>query len=297
MLQRYAVQWKGRRREGLGVLFVCLPYHFCRSLLIWDDSNSLSRQDSQPLCDCREIKRGSLLTFTLSTSPSGFILVFLIINSFCLCWLLFIVSPCLSLISRLEQFLANSTNGALFLSVVITCRAGTTGARDKTDGKTSKRKGWEVKESRKAWWVRQRETWLCVCIRQGRTVVVGQLTPTGNEAAALLGQCAIISFIIITACSSSSTLPLHPSHIMVELFSSSKLQTQKENQPKQPRLIILESAMTFFVNNLQKQDIQLIHHEEYVLVFIYSYLCLSWLTSKKCAHRKHVHCFVTHSWC
>lgn len=154
-----------RQEKGRPWRSVCLfALSFCRGLLIWDDSHNLSRQDSQPLCDYREIKRGSLLTSTLPTSPSGFILVFLIINSFCLCWLLFIVSPCLSLISRLEQFLANSTNGALFLSVVITCRAGTTGARDKTDGRTSKRKGWEVKESRKAWWVRQREKWLCVCV-------------------------------------------------------------------------------------------------------------------------------------
>lgn len=89
---------------------------------------------------------------------------------------------------------------------------------------------------------------VCVCIRQGHTVVVGQLTPTGNEAAALLGQCAIISFIIITTCSSSSALPLHPSHIMVRLFSSSKLQRQKENQLKQPRLIISESVINFFIN-------------------------------------------------
>lgn len=109
---------------------------------------------------------------------------------------------------------------------------------------------------------------MAVCIRQGRTVVVGQLTPTGNEAAALLGQCAIISFIIITTCSSSSALPLHPSHIMVRLFSSSKLQRQKENQPKQTRLIISESVINFLlVSNLQKQDVQLINHKEYGLVY------------------------------
>lgn len=114
--------------------------------------------------------------------------------------------------------------------------------------------------------MRQREKWLCVCIRQGCTVVVGQLTPTGNEAAALLGQCAIISFIIITTCSSSSALPLHPSHIMVRLFSSSKLQRQKENQPKQvDHFRVLINFL--LISNLQKQDVQLILHKEYVLVY------------------------------
>lgn len=59
-----------------------------------------------------------------------------------------------------------------------------------------------------------------VCVSQGHTVV-RQLIPTGNSTAVLLGQCAIISFIIITACSSSCALPLHPAHGFLQLFSSS----------------------------------------------------------------------------
>lgn len=55
---------------------------------------------------------------------------------------------------------------------------------------------------------------MCVCVRQGRSVV-GQLFPTGNGAAALLGQYAIISFIIIAHCSTSS----NPSQIFEIVYS------------------------------------------------------------------------------
>lgn len=43
-----------------------------------------------------------------------------------------------------------------------------------------------------------------------RGVQYRQLIPSGNAAAALLGQCAIVSFIIITAYSSSCTPPTLP---------------------------------------------------------------------------------------
>jgi len=66
---------------------------------------------------------------------------------------------------------------------------------------------------------------VCVCVRQGRTVI-RQLIP----AAALLGQCAIISFIIITACSSSSALPPHASYAFLPPLSSSHNENTAKRQ-------------------------------------------------------------------
>lgn len=59
---------------------------------------------------------------------------------------------------------------------------------------------------------------VCTCMRvSDRGAQYRQFIPTGNTAAALLGQCAIVSFIIITACLSSCALSPHPSHIFLHL--------------------------------------------------------------------------------
>lgn len=58
---------------------------------------------------------------------------------------------------------------------------------------------------------------VCTCMRvSDRGAPYRQLIPTGNTAAALLGQCAIVSFIIITACFSSCALSPHPAHVFLQ---------------------------------------------------------------------------------
>lgn len=70
-----------------------------------------------------------------------------------------------------------------------------------------------------AWWLGRVSE--CVCVYAHACVCLTgaqyrQLIPTFNTAAALLGQCAIVSFIIITACFSSCALSPHPSHVFLQ---------------------------------------------------------------------------------
>lgn len=60
-----------RMEEDMALVFVFVC-PIIPALFIWDDfdSHNVCSQDSQPRCDHREMKRGFLLTFTLTTSPS-----------------------------------------------------------------------------------------------------------------------------------------------------------------------------------------------------------------------------------
>lgn len=209
-----------RRMEEDMVLVFVFVCPIIPALFIWDDfdSHNVCSQDSQPRCDHREMKRGFLLTFTLTTSPSDSIFFlphheFLLSVSLPLHLLL--PPPCARLWCR-SSGCRRQIHPCCLVSVIPACRPGKKAVRDKTDGEKSiVRRGWGVKKYRKSWWKRQtmvgagQSQCVCVCVCVG---MYRQLIPTGNAAAVLLGQCAIVSFFIITACSSSCALPLHPSH-------------------------------------------------------------------------------------
>lgn len=78
---------------------------------------------------------------------------------------------------------------------------------------------WEKQRRRHGGWAESVSVCVCVCTCMrvsDRGAQYRQLIPTGNTAAALLGQCAIVSFIIITACFSSCALSPHPSHVFLQ---------------------------------------------------------------------------------
>lgn len=76
---------------------------------------------------------------------------------------------------------------------------------------------WEKQRRRHGGWAESVSVCVCTCVRvSDRGAQYRQLIPTGNTAAALLGQCAIVSFIIITAC-----FPHVPSLLIPPTFSCS----------------------------------------------------------------------------